>query len=256
MVEWYDESRIVDTGCLNAAVGYLANSFPPSRFRRLLEPGIGTGRIAIPFAENGFEVAGVDISGRMLAVLRKRMAESGRALPLAFGQADAASLPFPAGCFDIAVAVHLFYFIGQWKMAVDELLRVVRPGGPLILMHTGMGMEVPSLNTRYKEICAENGCVIEPVGAASTREVVDHLSLRGCRADWVKDRWQWVSKIRFSEAIFFLRKRAYSFTTVATDPVHSSALAQIEVEVTAEHGSLTAEAEVPNQVSLVVVLRQ
>jgi ubiquinone/menaquinone biosynthesis C-methylase UbiE len=256
MVKLYDESRVFDTGCFNAAIACLADRFPPTGYRRLLEPGIGTGRIAIPLAALGFEVTGVDISGEMLGVLKERLAESGGHLPVTFRQGDAARLPYPANYFNIAVVVHLFYFIEKWRVAADELLRVVCPGGPIILMHTGMGMEVPSLNERYKEICAEHGCVIRPVGAVSTGEVVDYFGERGCCADWLKDRWQWQSRIRYSEAIAFLRKRAYSFTTVASDAVHSLAMAQIEAEVTAKHGSVMAEVTVPNQVYMVVVLRQ
>jgi hypothetical protein len=43
---------------------------------------------------------------------------------------------------------------------------------------------------------------------------------------------------------------------VATDTVHSLALAQIESEVMAKHGSLMAEESVPNQVYMVVVSRK
>jgi ubiquinone/menaquinone biosynthesis C-methylase UbiE len=125
----------------------------------------------------------VDISEYMLAALRKRLAESGGRLQVTFQQADVVCLPYPANYFDIAVAVHLFYFIPHWRRAVDELLRVVTPEGPIIFMHTGMGMEVPSLNERYKEICAEHGCAIEPVGAASTREVVEYVEEKGCSTE-------------------------------------------------------------------------
>jgi ubiquinone/menaquinone biosynthesis C-methylase UbiE len=255
MVEYYDESRVFDRGSFAAAVSYLARRFPPHRYRRLLEPGIGTGRVAIPLAEQGYEVTGVDISAGMLGVLQKRLAEQGGRLPISFQQVDAVCLPFPVNHFDMAVVVHLFYFIAQWRKAVDELLRVLKPKGPLILMHTGTGMEVPSLNERYKEICAEHGCVIESVGAASTREVVEYLSERGCSVDSIKDQWQWVSRVPLDKAISFLRGRAYSFTNVASDPMHSLAVTQIEAEMREKHGSLMTEVSVPNQVYLIVVLR-
>ena len=55
----------------------------------------------------------------------------------------------------------------------NEIVRVVRSGGPVFFMHTGMGAEVPFLNERYQALCAERGYPIEPVGVRSTGEVVD-----------------------------------------------------------------------------------
>ena len=56
LVEYYDETRVVDAASLTAAIRWLAERFPPDEFPRLLEPGIGTGRIAIPLAEQGYTV--------------------------------------------------------------------------------------------------------------------------------------------------------------------------------------------------------
>ena len=39
---------------------------------RVLEFGVGTGRIAMPLAENGFEVTGIDVSSEMLAKLKEK----------------------------------------------------------------------------------------------------------------------------------------------------------------------------------------
>ncbi|AGP61348.1 class I SAM-dependent methyltransferase [Streptomyces rapamycinicus] len=52
------------------AVAYLAGLLPPTG--RLLELGVGTGRVAVPLAEHGFHVHGIDDSEAMLAKLRER----------------------------------------------------------------------------------------------------------------------------------------------------------------------------------------
>jgi ubiquinone/menaquinone biosynthesis C-methylase UbiE len=169
MVALYDETRTFDQGCFDAALDFLVTRFPPQHFCGVLEPGVGTGRIAIPLTARGYRVTGVDISCEMLSLLRERSAD------VAVQQADTTRLPFVNAAFDLAIAVHLFYFIAQWKLAVDEILRVIRPGGAAVLMHTGMGAEVPFLNQRYKALCAERGCPIEPIGVRSTKEVVEYL---------------------------------------------------------------------------------
>lgn len=256
MAELYDETRVFDTNCLNSALDYIVDRFPPGRFGSIFYPGIGTGRVAIPLAERGYRVTGVDISEAMLALLEKRVMQAGQSLPISCQRADVLKLPFPAETFDMAIAVHLFYFIQKWKKAVDEILRVVRGDGPVVLMHTGTGTEIPFLNERYKELCAELGCPIQEIGVKSNAEVVDYLRSLGRHAEWIRDRWQWTSRIRLNEALDYVKSRAYSFTTVAADDVHSKAIDRLESELQHQFGSLTNEVEVPNQVYLVVISQE
>lgn len=253
LVELYDETRSFDKGCFDSALDYITGRFPPSEFADLFEPGIGTGRIAIPLAERGYRITGVDVSDEMLAVLRAKLVEP---LPMDLRTADVTDLPFPEEAFDLAIVVHLFYFIADWKKAADEILRVVRRNGAVILMHTGTGMEVPFLNNRYKELCRESGCPIEPVGVGGTNEVIDHYAGAGNTAEMIRDRWQWTARIPLDKALRYLTSRAYSFTVVAPDGTHLSACEQLEAEVRQQFGDLQTEVEVPNQIYLVVVRRQ
>jgi SAM-dependent methyltransferase len=246
MAALYDETRTVDQECFSAALGFLIARLPPIRFDSVFEPGIGTGRISAPLTERGYRVTGVDVSQEMLSLLRER---SGA---IACQQADATRLPYADATFDWAIAVHLFYFIPQWRRAIDETVRVIRPGGPLVLMHTGMGAEVPFLNERYKVLCAEQGYSIEARGVKSTGEVVDYLKGLGYHIEVIRGRWRWVTHLRLETALGHLASRAYSFTTVAPDDVHRVAIERLRRELEREFGSLTAEVEVPNQVYLVL----
>jgi predicted ferric reductase len=156
----------------------------------------------------------------------------------------------------MAVAVHLFYFIQEWEKAANEILRVVRREGPIVLMHTGTGGEIPFLNERYKELSAEQGFSIKDIGVKSTGEVVDYLKALGYHAESVRDRWQWTARVRLDKALGYMKSRAYSFTTIAPDDVHSLVMGRLESELRHRFGSLTTEVEVPNQVYLVVITRQ
>jgi ubiquinone/menaquinone biosynthesis C-methylase UbiE len=249
MAALYDETRTVDQGCLNAALDFLVRQLPLKESGSVFEPGIGTGRIAIPLVERGYRVTGVDVSREMLSLLRARSAG------VACQQANVTQLPFADATFDWAIAVHLFYFIPQWRQAVDEVVRVIGEDGLLVLMHTGMGTEVPRLNDRYKALCAEQGCPVEPRGVKSTREVVDYLVSLGYHMEPIRDRWRWVTRLRLDKALGYLESRAYSFTTVAPDDVHRMAIERLASELRQELGSLAAEVEVPNQVYLVLATR-
>ena len=98
----------------------LVGALPPGGL--CLEIGVGTGRIAIPLAQAGVKLVGVDLSREMLGRLRAK----GDAVPVV--QGDATRLPFRDGAFDAAIAAHVLHLIPKWRAAIDELRRVVRPG--------------------------------------------------------------------------------------------------------------------------------
>ena len=251
LVAHYDETRTFDATCFRAALVALVERFPPQNFPDLFEPGIGNGRIAVPLATVGYCVTGVDIA---IAMLRDGKARA-QHLPIAWHQADVMRMPYADASFDLAMAIHLFYFIRDWRQAADELLRVVRPDGPIVLMHTGTGAEIPSLNARYKALCAEMGCVIPTIGVRSTREVVAHYAGCGCEIVWWRDRWMWTANIRLDTALRHIAARAYSFTTFAPDAIHRTVVEQMRSELPEEFGTLEAPIDVPNQIYIVIVTR-
>lgn len=255
MAKLYDETRVFDKTCFDSALDFLVDRFPPGIFSEVFEPGIGTGRIAIPFAERGYRITGVDISEEMLVSLGKRLAKSREALRMSFQKADVTRLPFSDAAFDMAIAVHLFYFVRDWRKAADEILRVVKATGPVVLMHTGTGAEIPFLNDRYKELCAEHGCSIRSVGVKSTREVVDYFTHLGFHTEQIRDRWQWTSNIRLDKALGHISSRTYSFTTFAPANIHAMVVKELESELQRRFGSLTTAVEVPNQIYIVLILR-
>jgi ubiquinone/menaquinone biosynthesis C-methylase UbiE len=95
---------------------------------RVLEIGVGTGRIALPLAAQVGTVVGIDLSRPMLERLRaKRNRERVEVV-----QGDATQLPFRSHSFDAALAVHVFHLIPAWQDVIGELARVLRAGAPLI----------------------------------------------------------------------------------------------------------------------------
>jgi ubiquinone/menaquinone biosynthesis C-methylase UbiE len=121
---YYDETRSLPDSLMEQLVSRLVVELP--REGLCLEIGVGTGRIALPLEARGVNVTGVDISLEMLRKLRAKSA----AAPVAI--ADATRLPFRDGTFASAIASHVLHLIPAWRNAVDELLRVVRPGGVVL----------------------------------------------------------------------------------------------------------------------------
>jgi ubiquinone/menaquinone biosynthesis C-methylase UbiE len=80
-------------------------------------------------AEQGLEVTGIDGDPSMLTVARAK------APGVCFVEGEATALPFADGEFDLALASTLFCFLSpeQRHTAACELLRVVRPGGRVVI---------------------------------------------------------------------------------------------------------------------------
>lgn len=123
---YYDETRSLPDDLMVQLVGRLLAELP--RDGMCLEIGIGTGRIALPLIQHGVRVVGVDISSEMLGKLIDKAGASAPGVAIA----DATRLPFRANTFSSAIASHVLHLIPEWRLAVDELLRVVVSGGVIL----------------------------------------------------------------------------------------------------------------------------
>jgi ubiquinone/menaquinone biosynthesis C-methylase UbiE len=97
-----------------------------------LDAGCGTGFLALELAARGHRVTGVDFAPAMLAEARRKAAERGVAIR--FQEADAEQLPFTAGRFDLVISRHLLWTLPHPPAAIDEWIRVLRPGGRLVIV--------------------------------------------------------------------------------------------------------------------------
>jgi SAM-dependent methyltransferase len=75
-------------------------------------------------------VVGIDASEAMVAAAAKR----GDGANIAYLRADASALPFRDGAFDVACSVGVIHMIEEPLAAVDEMVRVLAPGGRLVIM--------------------------------------------------------------------------------------------------------------------------
>ncbi len=99
------------------------------RPRRAVDLGAGTGRIALPLAQQGVSVLAVDLSPGMAAFL----ARQARGLPLRVLRADARRLPLPATSFEAVLTVHMLHLLPDPARALREARRILAPGGWLAI---------------------------------------------------------------------------------------------------------------------------
>ncbi|WP_255605299.1 class I SAM-dependent methyltransferase [Mycolicibacterium xanthum] len=97
----------------------------------VLEVAVGTG-LNLEAYPPSVTLTGIDWSDAMLDIARRRAAELGREVTLR--QADAHKLPFDEASFDTVVCTFGLCAIPDHTKAIGEMVRVLRPGGKLILV--------------------------------------------------------------------------------------------------------------------------
>ncbi len=118
----------MDRGWRRKAVGMLK----PVRGGRYLDIGTGTGDLVFEILRQagGAKVDGIDPAEQMLEVARNKSENDS----VSFFTADALDLPMESGTYDGIVSGFCFRNIEHRKKALEEMLRVLNPGGKLVIL--------------------------------------------------------------------------------------------------------------------------
>jgi phosphatidylethanolamine/phosphatidyl-N-methylethanolamine N-methyltransferase len=100
---------------------------------RILEVGVGTG-ISLPDYAASNRLVGVDLSEPMLRRAQARVSELGLDNVEGLAVMDAERLAFPDGAFDVVVAQYVITTVPNPEATLDELARVLKPGGEIVLV--------------------------------------------------------------------------------------------------------------------------
>ncbi|MDQ3539298.1 MAG: class I SAM-dependent methyltransferase [Chloroflexota bacterium] len=172
----FDAQRGLPRAAL-AALARLIEDIADGGNLRVVEPGIGTGRVAIAALAGGHHVVGVDRSRPMLRELQVKLDRvASPHLHVSLVEGDALALPFAEATFDLGILASVLYLIDDWQTALDELFRVIEPGGTVLVV-VERSVERPALarwDALWREAIERTGyrhAPMDPDDEALLREV-------------------------------------------------------------------------------------
>ncbi|MBR1684944.1 MAG: class I SAM-dependent methyltransferase [Clostridia bacterium] len=120
---------------------------------RVLECACGTGLLSAVIAEKCQALTATDYAPRMIQKAKKNCS---RFQNITFGHSNILSLDFPDGAFDKVVAGNVIHLLDEPIKALDELNRVCRPGGVLIIP-TYMNRDKDGKNNGFSKAVGKAG---------------------------------------------------------------------------------------------------
>ena len=218
--DFYDATREAPPDQLAASIATLNRHLPEGE--PILEIGIGTGRMAIPFAATGRTLYGIDISARMLDKLK----EKSTSIPLA--RADATRLPFGEATFGGAYTMWVLHLVEDWREALREAARVIRAKGSLLVTIGGLGQGFGTgpwadILADFKEVTG----IERNLGATTLEEIDEFMTQQGWPG---RDAGTFTHEIEVppAEMLRRLRENIFSFTWPLSEEKRLSAADEVE----------------------------
>ena len=254
VAEIYDATRALPPWVTGEVSSLLAAEVAAVSNARLLELGVGTGRMAVPLLQRGVSLVGVDISPAMLAKLREKLpvaSTSGEAGPPAAGECalvlgDAEDLPFHDAAFDFVLAVHVFHLLPDLGRALDEVRRVLTPRGALLLAgDLGASMSVASrVRRRWYELLRDANLPVTPwpaVEESLLRHGAVFEELGVVRSE---------TELPVAETLRRIEERQFSETWTIPEEIHLRTVSQLREWAQKEMGADAVET-VPREFRIV-----
>jgi ubiquinone/menaquinone biosynthesis C-methylase UbiE len=222
----YDQTRGFPQNVGEQVAQALVSLLNLSASDRVLEIGIGTGRIAKPLIEilgNDHRVMGIDLSRNMMDRLCEKF-DSARAPDLI--QGDAVSLPFASHSFQAILTVHVLHLIRDPQKAITEMNRVRARDGVFV---GGWNDHDPDsaaerINKKFRALASAHGISTERQGLANYSDLLPRLPTASATeivaAEWIVERAP-----RF--ALQAIAERHYSSSWIIPDEIFPVVLAEI-----------------------------
>jgi ubiquinone/menaquinone biosynthesis C-methylase UbiE len=140
----HDYQRLFNSQTVHNCLRHLGQTF------HILDCGVGTGAFSLALLDHidqPAHISGMDISAPMLAHAQENLAP--RCTTLDWQRGDIRCLPFADASFDAVVFAHVLEHLPDPIAALREMVRVLKPGAPLIGSVTRKGLGQLLLSLRW-----------------------------------------------------------------------------------------------------------
>lgn len=214
---------------------------------RVLDLGCGDGTTAMPFAQLGAEVVGIDIARNLVEAGAKRAAEAGLTR-LKFQEGDACDLQGVGGrSFDLTMSMFGAMFAPKPVEVAKEMVRVTKPGGRIV-----MGNWIPNDPTFVSQLLKISSAFtppppegfISPMNWGVDTQVIERFGQAGVpreRISMVRETYHFISPDKGPAEFIGLFRRFYGPTMNAYEAAEQTG------RVDELHGQLSGLAKAQNQ---------
>jgi ubiquinone/menaquinone biosynthesis C-methylase UbiE len=148
VARWYARTRRNDLEDFRREARVAAEHLPSGC--SVLEVAPGPGFFAIELAKLGdFKVTGLDISRSFVEIATKNARDAGVIVDFQLGNASA--MPFAGESFDFVYCAAAFKNFSEPKKALDEMHRVLRPGGEAVVVDLRKDVSLDEIDKYVKQ---------------------------------------------------------------------------------------------------------
>lgn len=207
----------------------LVKSLGITPLMRVLDLGCGDGTTAIPLAQLGAEVVGIDIAQNLVDAGNKRAKEAGLT-QLTFQQGDACNLQgVPDHSFDLTITIFGAMFAPKPTDVAKEMVRVTKPGGRIV-----MGNWIPNDPTSFVSQLLKISAAftppppegfISPMTWGVEANVIERFAEAGVpkeKISMVKDTYSFISPDKSPAQFIDILERFYGPTMNAVEAAQKS----------------------------------
>ena len=233
---FYDATRALPAGVTEQIRDQLIQALGIRPDWRMLEIGVGTGRIALPFIQAGYTYWGIDISAEMLKILQAQQPNT-PSQHVTLMRGDVMKLPLRTHSFDMLLSMHVLHLVDDWRQTLHEAMRVLRPAGWLVLLndehaHTDTPSAGEQVQQAWSAILDELHVPEEQRRARAVRgldqQFVDFLHEQGLSVKRITLLNYQKEPISIREVVRQYQKRIFSSLWFIPDDIYAQAAQRLE----------------------------
>ncbi|HZS91946.1 MAG TPA: methyltransferase domain-containing protein [Chloroflexota bacterium] len=241
--DYYDRTRGYPPGVAERVGQALLTAADATPSTRILELGVGTGRIALPIIKAGYTFTGIDLSARMLERLRAAVRDlPGADQRTTLIEGDITDLPFPDASFDAVISVHVLHLVSDRARAIGESVRVLARPGTLLngrdsVVGAGARPEVLEVGKAWHDLLRDLGWPVpQDRGLQAAQTTVDEWRRLGAEVDQIIGA-EWEKPLSPAAEIEAVEQRLWAYTWDIPDATYGEAVRRLRAWAEQRYGA-------------------